>query len=135
MRLADQKECEAAGVDPYTALALSRARSDHSREVWRGEELIAEWGWRTDSFLTRSASVWMLSFAPADKYPMFVGRESVRLLSALLEVFDALRCTVHMKHTKAMGWLCWLGFRAEHMYNMGDEVFVVMVVRRAEWEC
>ena len=137
MRQADQEECWAAGVDPYTALADSRKRSDRSHEVWRNNDLLCEWGYRTDSFLLRSASVWMLSFAPMEKYKVFAARESARLLECLFLTYETLRCEVHAKHTLACRWLLWLGFSVDAIVSLPNrELFYVMKMERgAQWDC
>jgi ribosomal protein S18 acetylase RimI-like enzyme len=134
MREADARECAAYGLTPYEALALSEKRSHRWFEVWHEGELIAEWGWRLDSFLTGSASVWMLSFEPAARHRVFVARASVELMDQLLAEFTTLRCEVHAQYTLAVRWLYWLGFRVKDMYPVGDELFLTMIARRGGWE-
>lgn len=127
MRLADQAECRAYGIEPYHALAQSRERSTGSYEVWVGDALVAEWGYRIDSFLSRHASVWCLSFDPADGHRIFFARRSRAIMNELLRHFAVLRCEVHAQHAQAVRWLTWLGFTMEHMRETVDgHIFLTM---------
>ncbi len=123
MREADVAECAALGLDPYVALALSRARSEESFAVVKDGDLLCHWGYRTDNALFGEASVWMLSFEPADACPIFVARESRRLLKSLLFRFTLLRCEVDPRHLKALNWLGWLGF---HNVGLTPQGFIRM---------
>ncbi len=126
MRDEDQAECLALGVDPLRALELSRERSYAFESVYRKGKKVAEWGYRVDSFLTSSASVWMLSFEPAGEAKVFFARRSRELLEDLLERFETLHCEVHAKYLKAVRWLEWLGFKIELVRSVGDEQFYLM---------
>lgn len=132
MRQADQDECWAAGVDPYTALADSRKRSDWSTEIWRNGTLLCEWGYRVDSVLTNAASVWMLSFDPMGSHTIFAGRESRRLLRELLKMFNSLQCEVHAKHLLALEWLEWLGFEFHTLTTLpnGEQFYTMRIERK-----
>ena len=132
MREMDQAECRAMGVDPYTALADSRKRSDYSSEEWHNGTLCAEWGFRCRNFLTAEADVWMLSFAGMDTNRMWAARRSRQLMADLLTRYLSLRAEVHAKHTVAVRWLHWLGFKVEAWFEWPTgEVFLVMVKRRS----
>ncbi len=127
MRALDQAECRALGLDPYTALAKSRERSECAKEVWREGELLGEWGWRTDNVLLRCASVWLLTFEPVERHKVFFARESLRLCEVLLTMFQTIRCEVWGGHEVALRWLAWLGFDMELIYTSHlNETFIIM---------
>lgn len=117
MREADKAECRAYnGMDPYEALADSRERSEGHMEVWHGADLLCEWGYRTDSFLSQTASAWMLSFAPMERHKVFAARQSLSFLKQLLERYRTVRCIVSVEHGLAQRWLLWLGFQVESVF-------------------
>ncbi len=126
MREADAQECAAFGLDPYVAVALSRARSEEAFAVVKDGDLLCEWGYRTDNALFGEASVWMLSFEGADKCPVYFARESRRLLASLLFRFTLLRCEVYSGHLTALRWLQWLGFHEVGTRTVRGELFFLM---------
>ncbi len=133
MRILDQRECECFGMTPYEALASSRERSELSQEIWKDGMLLAEWGWRTDSFLTRSASAWMLSFPPIESRRVFAARESLRLLEMLLCHYEVIHCEVMGSYKLSVRWLTWLGFVPESCRRVDKELFIVMKIERNQW--
>ncbi len=126
MRDLDRRECEAAGLDPMVALEQSKVLSDGTYQEFYGTEMLCEWGWRLDSFLCQSASVWCLSFDAASNHRIHFARESRRKLDGLLLQFTTLRCEVWERHDVAMRWLGWLGFKPESLRNYKGALFIVM---------
>lgn len=126
MRYADAMECRALGLSPKEALTLSAARSDEVFHAMKGNVLLATWGYRMDSVVANSASVWMFSEEAANAHRVHFARESERLMWTLLRRFNTLTCEVHAAHTVACRWLEWLGFREVRTRMYGDEVFYVM---------
>lgn len=114
------------GLSPEQAIAMSLENSDISWRVMLEEEPIAIWGWRLDSFITGSASVWMFSYPAADRHKVFFARKSRELMNELLVLLSSLTCEVHAEHTTAVRWLRWLGFTLHDTRRVGRESFFIM---------
>jgi hypothetical protein len=107
LREGDEAEVRALNLSAEHALKLSWAKSTVCFAVYFHETLGAMWGLRRTG---TTADVWLLTTEEVSMYPVSFHGESLRLVNALLEQFEILRCEVHIEYEKARRWLRRLGF-------------------------
>jgi hypothetical protein len=112
LRPEDAAECDALGMLPPEAIAVSVKESLEAFQIFLGNEVIATWGYFPSSPLGNSCSVWMLSGEAANKHKFYVARESKRLLNILLNQYPCLVVMVDVRYTRSRKWLIdFLGFK------------------------
>lgn len=111
LREADKLECLAGGFTSDEAIAYSVKHSLRSEAVFAGDELLGIWGYCPSSILGTGVMAWMLTLPAADNHKIAIGRATLRGVAALLEAFPAIYVSVDDRHTLALEWLSWLGFR------------------------
>ena len=126
VREEDARECRAAGLDPYEALAMSIARSDHAVNEFIGGEHAACWGWRLRGFLTQNIDAWLLTSDVVGRNPIYFARQSKKRLKLLLEHHPSIFVEVHARYLTSVKWLLWLGFRRVDERIVGGETFLIM---------
>lgn len=131
LRVADEVECRAAGLEPHAALSQSIRLSDHSFAIMVGSEVMAFWGWMAPSLLGATCHAWMLSTPLAEQHKMYMGRESKRLLRELLTAYPIITCIVDREHKLARKWLHWLGF---HPYEYHGRFIEMRAVRGKDFK-
>lgn len=108
LRHQDKLECEASGKTVSEVVATCIACSTEAFAVYKRKRLMAIWGFRT-SFLGPT-TIWLLTTALVDMYPVSFYREGRRLLKILLERFGTIECYVWKPHKRSIAWLKHLGF-------------------------
>lgn len=97
-------------VDPGHCIRTALARTDFS---WAGEadgQLVALWGVESESLLSRTGYVWLLT-TPALQEHLFTFVRLSRIALAEVEMrYDVLHGFVAADNQKSIRWLEWLGF-------------------------
>lgn len=110
LRLADEIECRAGGMEAVEAITNSAQQSTVAQQHVIGDEVAAYWGWKRISALGSVAQVWMLSTRTVDRHPIAFGRAAKREFNRLLTQYTTLIVHVHVHHHVALRWLKRLGF-------------------------
>ena len=124
LRLADEMECRAGGLTSAEAIALSIKASDEAFAVYSKDEFLAIWGYRLNSFMSSSVSLWLLTGPELTAHKTRFARTSVKIVYWFFKHFQRLEVSVHKDYTDSIKWLLWLGFKVES----SKDSFLTMVL-------
>ncbi len=112
MARADREECEAVGMGPFKALSESLERS---AAAWTGmvgdSRPVCMFGVTPMDILAGVGSPWLLGTEELQKYAVTFLKLNRQYLAKMLDLFPHLVNYVDARHTRAIRWLKWLGFR------------------------
>ncbi len=111
LRAADAAEVLASdGLDPLSALTFSLALSSESYAGLIEGEVVALFGVRRPSLVSRRGIPWLLTGDAVERHPLAFVKASRGVLACWRQDYAALGNWVDARHAKALRWLAWLGF-------------------------
>ena len=125
MRKEDRAEISALGYTPVEALRASLEDSTIAETAILGDSVVAMWGVVPQTRLGHKALVWMLGTELVPKHPRELLRGSKSFIDHVQRTYPLLECLVDTRYTKAVRWMCWLGFQARFEFPINGVQFAL----------
>ncbi len=111
LREADAAEVMASdGLDPLSALTRSLSLSSERYAGLIDGEVVALFGVRRASLVSRQGIPWLLTGEAVERHPLAFLKASRGVLSCWRRDYRIMNNWVDARHVKALRWLAWLGF-------------------------
>ena len=122
MRPEDIAECWAAQhLEPFEAIRMSCAYTDHPKTGLVDGKVICIWGVGKSTRLSEVGIPWMLTSHLVDSHIVPFLRGSKRALVEMKKEASSFRNMVDARNTRAIIWLNWLGFKIEAPEHYGPD--------------
>ena len=125
MRKEDRAEVLALGYTPVEALRASLEESDVAETAVLGDSVVAMWGAVPQTQLGHKALVWMLGTDLVPKHPRELLYGSKSFIDHVHRTYPMLECLVDTRYTKAVRWICWLGFQPRFEFPINGVQFAL----------
>lgn len=110
LRTADEEECLAGNMTSEQAIRMSMMASRYSYAVEADGEVLAFWGYGSNTLIAQTAYAWLLTRPAIEEHKFRFIRTSQRIVEYILEEYLEVIVLVHDTHYEARRWLRWLGF-------------------------